>query len=48
MRDSTTTEDFRLIKKHIECHGDRNGWQQDANDAQLLGWAIHIMETAHG
>ncbi len=47
MHDTTTPENFKLIKQQIEQQLNRNGWQWSAKDSLLLDWAIQNMEGRH-
>ncbi len=47
MHDSTTTEFFKLIKRSLERHLDRDGWQWSANDSLFLDWCVLNMEADH-
>ncbi len=47
MHDGTAAEFFRLIKRSIEQHFDRNGWQWSAHDSLLLDWCVLNMEADH-
>jgi len=48
MKDTTTTEFFKLIKHHAEQTLNRNGWRWSRTDSRLLDWCVWNMEATDG